>query len=173
MLLISNGKRDKKMKTDEEYMQIALDEARKAFDADEVPVGAVVVSEGIILARAYNSPITNNDPSGHAEMLALRKAADALGNYRLNGASLYVTLEPCVMCAGAIIQARLSRLIFGARDPKTGAVVSLYNILKDERLNHQVEITEGILNEQCGEILSRFFREKRITSAPASIKLIK
>lgn len=158
------------MKTDEEYMQIALDEARKAFDADEVPVGAVVVSEGIILARAYNSPITNNDPSGHAEMLALRKAADELGNYRLNGASLYVTLEPCVMCAGAIIQARLSRLIFGARDPKSGAVVSLYNILKDERLNHQVEITEGILSDECGEILSRFFRQKRVTSAPASVK---
>ncbi len=158
------------MKTDEEYMQIALDEARKAFDANEVPVGAVVVSEGIILARAYNSPITNNDPSGHAEMLALRKAADALGNYRLNGASLYVTLEPCVMCAGAIIQSRLSRLIFGARDPKSGAVVSLYNILKDERLNHQVEITEGILSDECGEILSRFFRQKRVTSAPASVK---
>ncbi len=158
------------MKTDEEYMQIALDEARKAFDADEVPVGAVVVSEGIVLARAYNSPITNNDPSGHAEMLALRKAADALGNYRINGASLYVTLEPCVMCAGAIIQARLSRLVFGARDPKTGAVVSLYNILTDERLNHQVEITEGILSDECGEILSRFFRQKRVTSAPASVK---
>lgn len=158
------------MKTDEEYMKIALDEARRAFDADEVPVGAVVVSEGIILARAYNSPITNNDPSGHAEMMALRKAADAVGNYRLNGASLYVTLEPCVMCAGAIIQSRLSRLIFGARDPKSGAVVSLYNILKDERLNHQVEITEGILSDECGEILSRFFRQKRVTSAPASVK---
>ncbi len=158
------------MKTDEEYMQIALDEARKAFDADEVPVGAVVVSEGIVLARAYNSPITNNDPSGHAEMLALRKAADALGNYRINGASLYVTLEPCVMCAGAIIQARLSRLVFGARDPKTGAVVSLYNILTDERLNHQVEITEGLLSDECGEILSRFFRQKRVISAPASVK---
>jgi len=161
---------EKKMKTDEEYMQIALDEARKASDADEVPVGAVVVSEGIVLASAYNSPIANNDPSAHAEMLALRKAADELGNYRLNGASLYVTLEPCIMCAGAIIQARLSRLIFGARDPKSGAVVSLYNILKDERLNHQVEITEGILSEQCGEILSRFFRQKRVTSAPASVK---
>jgi tRNA(adenine34) deaminase len=158
------------MKTDEEYMQIALDEAQKAFAADEVPVGAVVVSEGIILARAYNSPITNNDPSAHAEMLALRKAADALGNYRLKGASLYVTLEPCVMCAGAIVQARLSRLIFGARDPKSGAIVSLYDILKDERLNHQVEITEGILRDECGEILSRFFRQKRVTSAPASVK---
>jgi tRNA(adenine34) deaminase len=158
------------MKTDEEYMQIALDEARKAFDADEVPVGAVVVSEGIILARAYNSPITNNDPSAHAEMLALRKAAAELGNYRLNGASLYVTLEPCVMCAGAIIHARLSRVIFGARDPKSGAIVSLYNILKDERLNHQVEITEEILGDECGEILSRFFRQKRVTSAPASVK---
>jgi tRNA(adenine34) deaminase len=168
--LIPGWQARKKMKTDEEYMQIALDEARKSFEAHEVPVGAVVVSEGIILARAYNSPIINNDPSAHAEMLALRKAADALGNYRLSGASLYVTLEPCVMCAGAIIQARLSRLVFGARDPKTGAVGSLYNILKDERLNHQVEITEGILSDECGEILSRFFRQKRVTSAPASVK---
>jgi len=158
------------MKTDEEYMNLALDEARKAFDADEVPVGAVVVSNGVILASAHNSPIMNNDPSAHAEMLALRKAAEVIGNYRLTNASLYVTLEPCVMCAGAIIQVRLSRVVFGARDPKNGAVVSLYNILKDERLNHQVDITAGILSEQCGEILSRFFRQKRVTSAPASAR---
>jgi tRNA(adenine34) deaminase len=103
-------------------------------------------------------------------MLALRKAAQKLGDYRLNDAELFVTLEPCVMCAGAIIQARISRIVFGARDPKNGAVVSLYKILTDERLNHQVAVTEGVLREECGEILSRFFHEKRITSAPASAK---
>ncbi|OGP67719.1 MAG: tRNA-specific adenosine deaminase [Deltaproteobacteria bacterium RBG_16_44_11] len=148
-------------------MKIALEEAQAAYDCGEVPVGAIVVQEGRILAQAHNSPITRNDPSAHAEMLALRQAAETQGNYRLLGAELYVTLEPCIMCAGAIIQARLARVIFGARDPKSGAIVSLYKILTDERLNHQVEITEGILQEECGEILGRFFRQKRVTSAPA------
>ena len=106
------------MQQENEYMKIALAEAQKAFDRDEVPVGAVIVFDGKILARAYNSPIISNDPSAHAEMLALRQAAMAIGNYRLTGASLYVTLEPCIMCAGAILQARLARVIFGARDPK-------------------------------------------------------
>lgn len=158
------------MRTDEEFMKAALEEARLAYEEGEVPVGAVVVSDGKILARAHNSPILNNDPSAHAEMLALRKAAQKLGNYRLTDAELFVTLEPCVMCAGAIIQARISRIIFGARDPKNGAVVSLYKILSDERLNHQAIVTEGVLREDCGEILSRFFREKRITSAPAPVR---
>jgi len=147
---------------DYEFMRIALAEANTAFLKDEVPVGAVVVFEGEIMAKAHNSPISLNDPSAHAEMLALRQAAQKIGNYRLAGAELYVTLEPCVMCAGAILQARLARVIFGARDPKCGAVTSLYNILTDQRLNHQVEITEGILQEDCGEIMSRFFREKRV-----------
>jgi tRNA(adenine34) deaminase len=158
------------MRTDHDFMKIALDEAQAAYDCGEVPVGAVIVQEGRILAQAHNTPIIRNDPSAHAEMLALRQAAQNAGNYRLVAAELYVTLEPCVMCAGAIIQARLARVIFGARDPKNGAVVSLYNILNDKRLNHQVQITEGILQKECGELLGRFFRQKRITSAPASVK---
>ena len=150
------------MQTDNDFMEIALEEAQEAYRCGEVPVGAVLVLEGNILARAHNSPITKNDPSAHAEMLVLRLAGEKIGNYRLAGAELYVTLEPCVMCAGAIIQARLARVIFGARDPKYGAVGSLYNILTDERLNHQVEITEGILRKECGKILSRFFQQKRV-----------
>ncbi|MGA2554351.1 MAG: tRNA adenosine(34) deaminase TadA [Smithella sp.] len=154
------------MPTDHDFMKIALEEAQEAYCRDEVPVGAVLVLEGNILARAHNSPIMRNDPTAHAEILALRQAGENFGNYRLTGAELYVTLEPCIMCAGAIIQARISRVIFGARDPKCGAVVSLYNILADKRLNHQVEITEGILPEECGEIISRFFQQKRVTSPP-------
>ncbi len=150
------------MRRDYIYMEIALEEAQAAFLKDEVPVGAVVVHDGKILARAHNSPISLKNPSAHAEMLALREAAETIGNYRLVGAELYVTLEPCVMCAGAIILARIRRVIFGARDPKCGAVTSLYNILADKRLNHQVEITEGILQEECGEIMSRFFQQKRV-----------
>jgi tRNA(adenine34) deaminase len=156
------------MSTDYDFMKIALEEAEEAYRRGEVPVGAVLVREGNILARAHNSPIINNDPSAHAEMLVLRQGGEKSGNYRLAGTELYVTLEPCIMCAGAIVHARVERVIFGARDPKCGAVVSLYNILNDKRLNHQVKITEGILKEECGEIMSRFFREKRVTSAPAS-----
>jgi tRNA(adenine34) deaminase len=154
------------MPTDHDFMKIALEEAQEAYRRGEVPVGAVLVLEGNILERAHNSPIMRNDPTAHAEILALRQAGEKFGNYRLTGAELYVTLEPCIMCAGAIIQARISRVIFGARDPKCGAAVSLYNILADKRLNHQVEITEGILPEECGEIISRFFQQKRVTSPP-------
>lgn len=150
------------MQTDNDFMRIALEEAQKAYSRGEVPVGAVLVRKGNVLARAHNSPIMNNDPSAHAEILVLRQAGEKISNYRLTDAELFVTIEPCIMCAGAIIHARLGRVIFGARDPKCGAVVSLYNVLNDERLNHQVEITEGVLLEECGEILSRFFREKRI-----------
>lgn len=152
------------MMTDEDYMKMALDEARKALAGDEVPVGAVLVADGSILAKAHNNPIARADPSAHAEMLAIRRACAEAGNYRLTGARLYVTLEPCVMCAGAILQARLAKVIFGARDPKAGAVVSLYRILNDTRLNHRVEFTEGILHEECAQILSGFFKEKRIKS---------
>ena len=155
------------MLTDIDFMNIALDEARKAFHQNEVPIGAVLVHEGRILAQAHNAPIAGADASAHAEMLAIRKACEKTGNYRLTGAELFVTLEPCVMCAGAILQARLKRVIFGARDPKAGAVASLYHILNDNRLNHQVDVTEGILQEACGEILSRFFREKRIRAESA------
>ncbi len=147
-------------------MKIALEEAESGYRRGEVPVGAVLVREGNILAQAHNSPISTNDPSAHAEMLVLRKAGEILGNYRMAGTELYVTIEPCIMCAGAIVHARVERVIFGARDPKCGAVVSLYNVLDDKRLNHQVKITEGILKEECGEIISRFFKEKRVTSAP-------
>jgi tRNA(adenine34) deaminase len=131
-------------------------------------VGAVVVQNGEILSAAHNRPISGQDPSAHAEMLAIRQAAARLGNYRLTGATLYVTLEPCIMCAGAMIQARVSRLVYGAADPKSGAVASLYRLLQDERLNHRVEVTGGILEEICAEILSGFFRGKRITSPPIS-----
>jgi tRNA(adenine34) deaminase len=156
------------MQNDYDYMAMALEEAEQGYRKNEVPVGAVLVREGHILARAYNSPITMNDPSAHAEMLVLRQAAETARNYRLVGAELYVTLEPCVMCAGAILQARLTRVIFGARDPKSGAVLSLYGLLSDDRMNHQVSVTEGILQEECGEILSRFFREKRVIAASAT-----
>ena len=155
------------MLTDIDFMNIALQEAVVGHKQNEVPIGAVLVQEGQILAQAHNAPIASNDPSAHAEMLAIRKACEKTGNYRLTGASLYVTLEPCVMCAGAILQARLARVIFGARDPKAGAAVSLYRILNDNRLNHQVDVTEGVLQEECGKILSRFFKEKRIRADSA------
>lgn len=156
------------MSSDYDFMKIALAEAENAYRHGEVPVGAVLVREGIVLSQGHNSPIAKNDPSAHAEMLVLREAGQKLGNYRLAGAELYVTIEPCIMCAGAIVHSRISRVIFGARDPKCGAVVSLYNILDDKRLNHQVKVTEGIMAEECGEIISRFFQQKRVTSRPAS-----
>jgi tRNA(adenine34) deaminase len=150
------------MDRDEEFMRLALAEAEKALLAGEVPVGAVVVRGGEVIASAHNGPVGLRDPSAHAEILALRRAAAAQGNYRLAGTTLYVTIEPCLMCAGALIHARVSRLVFGAPDPKGGAVVSLYAVLQDGRLNHRVEVTGGVLREACSEILSRFFREKRL-----------
>jgi tRNA(adenine34) deaminase len=150
------------MDRDEEFMRLALAEAEKALLAGEVPVGAVVVRGGEVIASAHNGPVGLRDPSAHAEILALRRAAAAEGNYRLAGTTLYVTIEPCLMCAGALIHARVSRLVFGAPDPKGGAVVSLYGVLQDGRLNHRVEVTGGVLREACSEILSRFFREKRL-----------
>jgi tRNA(adenine34) deaminase len=150
------------MDRDEEFMRLALAEAEKALQAGEVPVGAVVVRGGEVIASAHNGPLGLKDPSAHAEILALRRAAAAEGNYRIAGTTLYVTIEPCLMCAGALIHARVSRLVFGATDPKGGAVVSLYGVLQDGRLNHRVEATGGVLREACSEILSRFFREKRL-----------
>ena len=143
-------------------MRIALAEAQRAREAGEVPVGAVIVRGGAFLAGGRNSQILLNDPSAHAEILAIRAAAAAAGNYRLAGTTLYVTLEPCIMCAGAILHARIERLVFGAADPKGGAAVSLYRLFEDRRLNHAVAVTEGILREACAEILSGFFREKRL-----------
>jgi len=150
------------MDRDEIFMRLALAEAEKALQAGEVPVGAVVVRGGEVIASAHNRPVGLKDPSAHAEILALRRAAAVEGNYRLAGTTLYVTIEPCLMCAGALIHARVSRLVFGAPDPKGGAVVSLYGVLQDGRLNHRVEATGGVLREACSEILSRFFREKRL-----------
>ena len=150
------------MDRDEHFMRLALDEAQKAMEAGEVPVGAVVVRGGEVIASAHNAPVGLRDPSAHAEILALRKAAAVEGNYRLAGTTLYVTIEPCLMCAGALVHARVSRLVFGAADPKGGAAVSLYRVLEDGRLNHRVEVAGGVLATECGEILSRFFREKRL-----------
>jgi len=149
-------------------MQVALGEAEKALLAGEVPVGAVIVAGGDVLATAHNSTIALNDPSAHAEILAIRRAGARLKNYRLPGTTLYVTLEPCIMCAAALLQARIARVVFGAEDPKNGGVVSLYRILDDRRLNHRADALGGVLREACGEILSRFFREKRVMSSPIS-----
>lgn len=149
------------MSEDEKMMRVALEQAMLAMNEGEVPVGAVITLEGRILAKAHNSPLSLIDPTAHAEILVIREAAQILRNYRLPGTTLYVTLEPCVMCAGAIIQARVARVVYGAPDPKGGAVRSLYSIFSDKRLNHKVEVTEGILSEACGEILSGFFRKKR------------
>lgn len=151
-----------RLEQDKQMMSLALEEAGRAYEEGEVPIGAVLTLEGEIIARGHNLSITLSDPTAHAEILTLRRGAEKLGNYRLPGATLYVTLEPCLMCAGAILQARLARVVFGAFDPKAGAVASLYQVLNDERLNHSVEITGGIHKERCGKILSRFFQEKRV-----------
>jgi tRNA(adenine34) deaminase len=153
---------DADRQVDEKWMRIALAEAGRAREGGEVPVGAVIVRDGALLASAHNSPISLCDPSAHAEILAIRAVAAVAENYRLPGTTLYVTLEPCLMCAGAILHARIERLVFGAADPKGGAAVSLWRLFEDRRLNHTVAVTEGILREPCAEILSGFFREKRL-----------
>ena len=142
-------------------MRIALEEAGKAGEEGEVPIGAVLVSAGEVIGKGRNRPIALCDPSAHAEILALREGAAGVNNYRLPDSTLYVTLEPCIMCAGAVLQARVRRLVFGAEDPKGGAVSSLYSLLQDGRLNHQAEVTSGVLREECRELLQRFFRERR------------
>ena len=146
----------------EEWMRAALAEAEKAAAAGEVPVGAVVVSpEGAVLSRGRNSPVGSNDPTAHAEILALRAAARKLGNYRLTGCRLVVTLEPCPMCAGAAVSARVAEIVFGAEDPKSGAVATLYRIASDSRLNHRAEIVPGILADECSALLKKFFHGRR------------
>ena len=142
-------------------MRLALGEAKRAFDEDETPIGAVVVQGGRVIALAHNRPVHLRDPTAHAEILALRRAAKKLGNYRLTGCSLYVTIEPCAMCAGAIVHARLGRVVFGARDPKAGASGSALKVLNHPKLNHQVEIAQGILEDDCSSILREFFRHRR------------
>ena len=153
-----------------EMMRLALAEAAKAAAAGEVPVGAVLVSAtGEILAREHNQPVSRNDPTAHAEILVLRKAALKAGNYRLPGCTLYVTLEPCIMCMGALLHARVARLVFGAPDPKGGAAESLYRIAADARLNHRIETVSGVRLAECRAILQDFFRARRksVANAPA------
>ena len=153
---------------DRKYMELALEEATKGLVKDEVPVGALVVHQGKIIGMGYNRREELQEPTSHAEILALREASASLGSWRLDDCTLYVTLEPCIMCTGAIIQARVPRLVFGCHDPKGGAVESLYRLCDDPRLNHSVEITSGIMKEQCARILSGFFislRQKNRISA--------
>ncbi len=147
--------------TDQEFMELAVEEALQASRAGEVPVGAVLVRDGEVLARDHNRPISLNDPTAHAEIMVLRAGAARMKNYRLSRCELYVTIEPCWMCAGAIVQSRISRLIFGARDEKAGAIKSLYNLLEDSRLNHHVQVREGVLAAQCQEIIQAFFSTRR------------
>jgi len=146
---------------DARWMQHALALARRAAEEGEVPVGAVVIKDEQILGEGWNHPIKVHDPSAHAEMIALRAAAQRIGNYRLTGTTLYVTLEPCVMCAGAIVHARVERLVFGATDPKAGAVSSVYDVISKPRLNHVVQWTGGVLESEAGQLLREFFRARR------------
>lgn len=146
---------------DEYFMRAALELARQAEQCGEVPVGAVVVKDGVIIGRGSNAPIGRHDPSAHAEMLALRDAAQNVGNYRLVGCELYVTLEPCLMCVGAMFHARIARVIFGASDPKTGAAGSVLDLFEEQRLNHHAEVLGGVLAAECGSVLSQFFAARR------------
>jgi tRNA(adenine34) deaminase len=145
----------------EHFMLLALEEAEQAFREEEVPIGAVIVREGRVIASAHNQREQLHDPTAHAEMIAITQAAETLQSWRLEGCTLYVTLEPCPMCAGAILQARIPLLVYGTADPKAGAVHSLYRLLDDARLNHRCEVVSQILAEPCGQILSRFFQAQR------------
>ena len=143
------------------FMRMALAEAERALEENEVPIGAVIVREGRVIASAHNQREQLRDPTAHAEMIAITQAAGAIGSWRLEGCTLYVTIEPCPMCAGAILQARIPFLVYGAPDPKAGAVHTLYQLLSDPRLNHRPQITAGVLLAPCGEILTRFFQAQR------------
>jgi tRNA(adenine34) deaminase len=147
--------------SDESFMRLALEQAAAALEHDDVPIGAVVVHNGELLASARNQRELLRDPTAHAEVLALRVAAAELGSWRLSGATLYVTLEPCAMCAGASVLARVARLVYGPQDQRGGAALSLYNIVQDPRLNHQMEVTPGVLEEECLDLLRRFFQARR------------
>ena len=146
---------------DRQFMEQALEQAQLAAIAGEVPVGAVIVRNGVVLSKAFNKPITNHDPSAHAEMLVLRQAALSEENYRLPGTTLYVTLEPCTMCAGAMLHARVDRIVYGAADPKTGAAGSVLDVFSSKQINHQTVIEGGMMGEECGQLLRDFFKERR------------
>jgi tRNA(adenine34) deaminase len=151
------------MTQDEQFMREALSLAQQAAELGEVPVGAIVVKDGVIVGRGSNAPIGSHDPSAHAEILALRDAAKNIGNYRLVDCSLYVTLEPCAMCAGAIQHARIRQLVFGAKDPKTGACGSVVNLMAEDKLNHHTNVAAGVLENECGQLLSDFFKQHRLS----------
>ncbi|HEY1579917.1 MAG TPA: tRNA adenosine(34) deaminase TadA [Terracidiphilus sp.] len=150
------------MTSDLEAMRVALAEARKAAEAGEVPIGAVLVHDGAIISHGQNSVIRTSDPTAHAEIVAMRHASGILGNYRLKGSTLYVTLEPCAMCAGAIIHARIDRLVYAAVDTKAGACGSVLSVLNHPQLNHQVHVKQGVMGEECADLLRGFFRERRV-----------
>ncbi|MDA8234463.1 MAG: tRNA adenosine(34) deaminase TadA [Clostridia bacterium] len=143
------------------YMKIALEEGLKAFAQGEVPIGAVLVHQGQVISRAFNLRETEKDPTAHAEMLVIKQGSDVLGGWRLLDTTLYVTLEPCPMCAGAIVQARIPRVVYGAADPKAGAVDSLYRLLNDSRLNHQAEVIAGVMEDECKALMKDFFKKLR------------
>lgn len=147
--------------TDEGFMQMALAEARKALVVGEVPVGAVVVLEGRVVGAGYNQPISAHDPTAHAEVVAVRTAAQAMGNYRLTGATLYVTVEPCMMCVGAMVHARVALVVYGATEPKAGALVSAQRAHEAPGLNHRLTVRGGVCEEECRELMQRFFKERR------------
>ncbi|SDO96604.1 tRNA adenosine(34) deaminase TadA [Desulforhopalus singaporensis] len=146
---------------DEKWMHLAIEQAKKSAVIGEVPVGAVLVKDGQLLSAAGNCPISLHDPTAHAEIRALRMASEKIGNYRLVGTTLYVTLEPCIMCMGAIVHSRVSRLVYGASDPKTGAADSVYRIGSDGKLNHRLEIAGGVQEAECGSLLKDFFKSRR------------
>lgn len=146
---------------DHQFMQQAIEQAKLAALAGEVPVGAVVVRDGKVISNAFNKPISTHDPSAHAEMLALRAAAQSEENYRLPGSTLYVTLEPCAMCSGAILHARVDRVVYGAADPKTGAAGSVLDVFSSKQINHQTSVEGGVMAEECGQLLRNFFKERR------------
>jgi tRNA(adenine34) deaminase len=147
--------------SDLNFMRAALEEARTAAERGEVPIGAILVHEGQIIARAYNRTLTDNDPTAHAEMVAIRAAAQTIGNHRLNGTSLYVTVEPCAMCAGALIQARVARLIYGCAEQKGGAIHTCFQVLDHPAVNHRVEVISGLLAEECASVMQEFFAQRR------------
>jgi len=147
--------------TDEEYMLIAIEQAKMAFEQEEVPVGAILVLNGDIISRGYNQPICNHDPTAHAEIMALRQAGKALSNYRFPGSTLYVTVEPCTMCFGAIIHSRVSRVVYGAEEGKAGVLHGSHSLIDSGIYNHRIKVTSGVLAEQCSELMSSFFKQRR------------